>query len=403
MNNTSYTSGKENRTVKRIAILLFSVLLLTLSACARSENEGAEKYTNGKCTVFYPGENMTIRDYAMSLCESKEELLYDYKVEKAGDYLKLSYQNGRYFYLNKDMSDLEFKVIDGAEMLSDMLRYEMKKNEIDEAYTTRFWLNSDKDSLELSDIDIEVNDDHLKLDFRDFDYTMDLPLGYLKMLTGKDLGFEELHDYEKQSYLSPNRPMVAITYDDGPYRTVDEVLYQIFSKYDAKATFYVAGYRMSANEMENIAEGIKLGMEFGSHSENHENLSTLGAYEAKATIMEPVNYVYQKLGYEMKTYRPPYGARNYDMEDIIDMPAILWSVDTKDWANRDEDITYERAVADVEDGDVILMHSLYMSSARASERIVPELIDQGFQLVTVSQLLEYKGYDLSKLKAYGHN
>ena len=130
MNNTSYTSGKENRTVKRIAILLFSVLLLTLSACARSENEGAEKYTNGKCTVFYPGENMTIRDYAMSLCESKEELLYDYKVEKAGDYLKLSYQNGRYFYLNKDMSDLEFKVIDGAEMLSDMLRYEMKKNEI---------------------------------------------------------------------------------------------------------------------------------------------------------------------------------------------------------------------------------------------------------------------------------
>ena len=232
---------------------------------------------------------------------------------------------------------------------------------------------------------------------------MSLPLGYLEFLSGKDLGFEKIDGYEKKRYISPNRPMVAITYDDGPYRTVDEVLYEIFASYDARATFYSAGYRMSASEMENIAEGIELGMEFGSHTENHENLSTLGAYEARATVMEPVNYVYKKLGYEMKTYRPPYGSRNYDMEDIIDMPAILWSVDTKDWANRDEDMTYQRAMDYVEDGDIVLMHSLYMSSARASRRIVPELIDKGFQLVTVSELLEYKGIDPSDIKAYGHN
>ena len=49
------------------------------------------------------------------------------------------------------------------------------------------------------------------------------------------------------------------------------------------------------------------------------------------------------------------------------------------------------------------MHSLYMSSALASQRIVPELIDRGFQLVTVSELLEAKGYDLDTLKVYGSN
>ena len=85
------------------------------------------------------------------------------------------------------------------------------------------------------------------------------------------------------------------------------------------------------------------------------------------------------------------------------MPAILWSVDTKDWANRDETLTYENAINDIKDGDIILMHSLYMSSANATKKIVPELMDQGFQLVTVSELLTYKGYDLTTLKSYGYN
>ena len=197
--------------------------------------------------------------------------------------------------------------------------------------------------------------------------------------------------------------MVAITYDDGPYRTVDEVIYDTFRRYDARATFYVAGYRMSQTEIDSIEEGIQMGMEFGSHSENHSNLSLLDAYEARAAIMEPVSYVYEKLGYRMRTYRPPYGSRNYEMEDIIDMPAILWTVDTRDWYYRDEETTYQRALADIKDGDIVLMHSLYMSSALASQRIVPELIDRGFQLVTVSELLEAKGYDLDTLKAYGSN
>ena len=403
MRYTYSTLKNKNMTIKAAAILLLSVLLLTFSGCAKSQNEGAEKYQNGRCVVFYPAGNETIKEYALSLCQDRHEAIYDYRVERAGDYQKLSYLDGHYFYIDKDFNDLELKVNNGAEMLSDMLRYEMKKNEIDEAYTTKFWLASAKENLDLNNIGMELKEDHLELEFRDFSYRMSLPLGYLEFLSGKDLGFEKIDGYEKKRYISPNRPMVAITYDDGPYRTVDEVLYEIFASYDARATFYSAGYRMSASEMENIAEGIELGMEFGSHTENHENLSTLEAYEARATVMEPVNYVYKKLGYEMKTYRPPYGSRNYDMEDIIDMPAILWSVDTKDWANRDEDMTYQRAMDYVEDGDIVLMHSLYMSSARASRRIVPELIDKGFQLVTVSELLEYKGIDPSDIKAYGHN
>ena len=399
--NNAFINEKELK--KIIAVLLSAFLTVVLFGCAKSENEGAEKYKNGRCTVFYPPGNENIKDYAMSLCEEGNDEVFDYVIEKAGDYFRITYGDGKYFYVDEDKNDVVLKVNGGAEMLSDMLRYEMKKAEIDKAYTADFWLESDKDALDLNNIDLTLEDDKLDLYFRDFDYHMVLPDGYLKMLSGIDLGFKELKEYEKNTYISPNRPMIAITYDDGPYRTVDEVLYDVYSRYDARATFYVAGYRMSQKELDSIAEGIELGMEFGSHTENHENLSSLGAYEAKAAVMLPVNYVYEKLGYEMKTYRPPYGSRNYSMEDIIDMPAILWTVDTKDWYYRDEETTYERALDGVEDGDVILMHSLYMSSARASRRIVPELIDMGFQLITVSELLENKGYDISALKVYGRN
>ena len=197
--------------------------------------------------------------------------------------------------------------------------------------------------------------------------------------------------------------MIAITYDDGPYRPVDLKLYEIFDRYGGLATFYSVGSRMSKDELDNMTQGIELGMEFGSHTEYHTSLRKQDAEEGWWAIMEPVEYVEEKLGYRMKTYRPPYGSRNPDVEEIIGMPAILWTVDSKDWSNRDEDITYDRIMDYVEDGDIVLMHSLYTSSARATERLVPELIDRGFQLVTVSELLYYKGIDMDDLTAYGSN
>ena len=197
--------------------------------------------------------------------------------------------------------------------------------------------------------------------------------------------------------------MVALTYDDGPYRKVDAVLYETLHRYGARATFYSVGSRMSRDELDSIREGIALGNEFGSHTEYHASLAKQSVEEARWAVMETVDYVHEKLGYEMKTYRPPYGSRNRELENVIGMPAVLWTVDSKDWSNRDEDITYDRIMNSVEDGDIVLMHSLYMSSAEASKRLIPELIDLGYQLVTVSELLEYKGYDIDHLKVVGSN
>ena len=385
---------------RRTFIIIFLSLAFLISGCAKSANEGAEKYKNGKCVAFYPANNDKIREYAMSLCEDKQERIYDYLREESGDLFVISYMDGKKFYVDENGEELSLEIKDGADIISNHLRYEMKKAGKDIAYTSGFYPDTDPEELDLSKFHLKISEEGLNVYSEDYDFEYILPLGFLKALTDIDPGLKEEKD-ERLVYIDPERPMLAITYDDGPYKDVDILLYELFDRYGARATFFSVGSRMSKAELENIGYGISLGMEFGSHTENHENLKKLSASEARSTVYEPIDYVYEKLGYQMKIYRPPYGNRNREMEAIIDIPAILWTVDSKDWSNRDKDITYDRVMKYSEDKDIILMHSLYMSSYYASEKLVPELIDQGYQLVTVSELLENLGYDLSDLKFYG--
>ena len=385
------------RIINRTIVILSAVLMaFCLCACVRSNNKGAKEYRNGKCYAFYPAQSEKVYEYAKSLCETDEERIYDYKLEEKGDFYELSYPDEKVFYLNKDFTDVTLSITGGAEMLTDMLRYNMKKDSLDEAYTTAFWLETEPEELDLSKIEAKLEDNQLKLYFKKYDYSFSVPLNYLKALTGKDAGEEALESYEYKNYIDPNRPMVAITYDDGPYRPVDTVLFELFAKYGGRATFYVVGSRMDADELDSMAYGLKLGMELGSHTEYHDALSSQSKEDALWAVMEPVRFVKEKLNYEMKTYRPPYELRNSQMEAEISLPTITWNVDSKDWSNRDEDITYQRIMDRIDNYDVVLMHSLYMSSARASERLVPELIDMGYQLVTVTELMEQLGVEDAK-------
>lgn len=79
-------------------------------------------------------------------------------------------------------------------------------------------------------------------------------------------------------------------------------------------------------------------------------------------------------------------------------PSIYWSIDTRDWANTgNPQHTVSEVLNHVQNGDIILMHDIHYSSVTAAETIIPALQKRGYQLVTVSQLAQYKGK--TKLKA----
>lgn len=98
--------------------------------------------------------------------------------------------------------------------------------------------------------------------------------------------------------------------------------------------------------------------------------------------------------------RPPYGAINDTVKNSINYSLILWNIDSLDWKSRDEKQIVPLVMNSVQDGDIILLHDIHSTTVPAVEKIVSQLEEQGYQMVTVSQLLEAKGYDMSKTKVF---
>ena len=89
--------------------------------------------------------------------------------------------------------------------------------------------------------------------------------------------------------------------------------------------------------------------------------------------------------------RPTGGRVNSAVKENVGMPMIQWTIDTLDWKTRDAKSTIDAVLNNVSDGDIVLMHDLYDATAEASKTIIPELVSRGYQLVTVSELAQYRG------------
>jgi peptidoglycan/xylan/chitin deacetylase (PgdA/CDA1 family) len=158
-----------------------------------------------------------------------------------------------------------------------------------------------------------------------------------------------------------------------------------------------------------VQRKAQLGMELGSHTWSHPNLLELKKKEIKTEISKTNNALVDACGQSASVFRPPYGNVDDKVLETVDMPAVLWSVDTLDWKSR-KSKSVVSVVKKVEkedglDGRVILMHSLYPSTAKATEILVPWLKKKGYQLVTVSELLQYRYNENpqdGKLYGYGY-
>lgn len=142
------------------------------------------------------------------------------------------------------------------------------------------------------------------------------------------------------------------------------------------------------------------GMELGNHTWSHENLTTLGASGVTEEVTKTNEAIKNAAGESATVMRPPGGAYNEEVQAAIGMPLIMWSIDTKDWATKSEDQTYQVTVDNVKDGSVVLMHDIHEWSVNAAIRAIPELVEQGYKLVTVSELAEAKGVKLENGAAH---
>ncbi len=205
-------------------------------------------------------------------------------------------------------------------------------------------------------------------------------------------------EQENTRVIDPDKPMIALTFDDGPSKYTPEIL-KALKDNNSLATFFVLGSEVNKFK-DTLNQMIEDGNEVGNHTYNHKDLTKVSDDELYKQIQGTDDLVYIASGYTPAVMRPPYGASNEELNKKISKPIIKWSIDTRDWENRNTQMILDNIFDNVKDGDIILMHDLYGTTAEAAKIAIPKLIEMGYQLVTIDELSEYRGVSLTAGQQY---
>lgn len=195
------------------------------------------------------------------------------------------------------------------------------------------------------------------------------------------------------TYAQDGAPAVALTFDDGPSSSVTPKILDVLEQYGAHATFFVLGQNAEA-EADLLKREVADGCEIGTHTWDHKKLRDISYEERQQEYSKSINAIEAASGTKVTLIRPPYGADNKEIKQEIDIPIILWSLDTLDWKTKDADSTYNTVADNIKEGDIVLMHDIQPSTAEAIPRIVPMLVERGYKLLTVTELYDYYGENL---------
>jgi len=199
--------------------------------------------------------------------------------------------------------------------------------------------------------------------------------------------------------IDPEKPIVALTFDDGPSVNTASII-ETLTEYGAHATFFMVGENVTMYP-ERVKMVYDAGCEIGNHTVNHKDLKKLSKAEVKKEIEDNQTNINEAIGTTISSLvRPPYGNVNDTVKEACAHPMINWSVDTLDWKTRNADSVFEEVKKSTKDGSIILMHDLYSSTADAVKMVVPWLIEQGYQVCSVSEMFAARGVALENGHVY---
>lgn len=186
---------------------------------------------------------------------------------------------------------------------------------------------------------------------------------------------------------------VAMTFDDGPSGRFTRRLLTGLEERDAKATFFLCGYRLE--QYSTIAgEILDGGHEIGLHGYSHKNMADMSREQLEQELNQTAQLLREQTGTVSCLLRPPGGVANQTVTQTArqqGLSLINWSVDPKDWATGDSRAVVQQVLANTQDGDIILLHDMSDSSVDAALEIVDRLQAEGYVFVTVSQLAQLRG------------
>ena len=217
--------------------------------------------------------------------------------------------------------------------------------------------------------------------------------GYIK--TGwVEVGFDDYYFNDDGTYdPSQHKTRIAFTFDDGPGEYTDELL-DCLEENNAHATFFMLGQNVGSWES-TVQRMADIGCEIGSHSWDHPNLYDLSMDSVAKQFSDTDAALEKACGQKASVARAPYGNWSDDIISTVGKPFFTWSLDSLDWSYLDVNKDYDAVMnGDLTDGSIILMHDIHQPSVQAAIKMIPELVQKGYKLMTVSELAAAKGVTL---------
>lgn len=191
---------------------------------------------------------------------------------------------------------------------------------------------------------------------------------------------------------SSNGRKIALTFDDGPHPRYTEEILKILAEYDIRATFFIIGVNAEAYP-DDLQKIIDAGCEIGNHTYSHARMNRIDATTAKQEILQCEETLYRLTGTRPYLFRPPEGILSDSLKEIVSAMhynTVLWSIDTLDWAMNPSETISQTVMKNIKGGDIILMHD-YVSGGNttcsALRKMIPQILSQGYEFVTVSELI----------------
>ena len=197
------------------------------------------------------------------------------------------------------------------------------------------------------------------------------------------------------------KPMLALTFDDGPKAGVTDVLLDELKKRNVKVTFFLIGSQADLPENKAIIKKMaEDGHQIGCHTYHHVQMTLLSENEQKQEMMQWYQTVSNIIGDFSYAIRPPYGCVNNAVCKSLNVPVILWSVDTEDWTGKSAEEIADYIISEAKDGDIILLHDIFEESVQGALMALDDLSSKGYTFVTVNDLLTDRGIAMQSGKVY---
>lgn len=301
-------------------------------------------------------------------------------------------------------------VIDMNESLKNMIKKEMNKQEyeFDEANFDSITSNEEKIQWALTDDSILFlyekgtignNEGEIEIAIPYVDAYKSLTEPYYALLITDEL--QRIIDSAPRD-LDPNGKYIALTFDDGPDEQVTPRILETLEEFDAKATFYMLG--RNAIKYPYIAEMVAQdGHEIANHSITHANLNAITAAAIKEEVSLSQQQIKDATGIAPTSFRPPYGEYNnivLEQAKQTDQIVTMWTIDTLDWQSKNTNAILHN-VSMSTNGDIVLMHDIHPTTADALPTVLKYLQDQGFEFITVSEMLQLEENHIEVGPYYG--